>query len=72
MRKEINKMGDSVKRIWYVHPSLVEGGGDYCVSLTKEQAIEFQKKAAASKGYTYSSNEDALDDFMVIHWAWEE
>lgn len=49
-----------------------EWGGTIRVRITREEAITRQKKAAALKGYTYPSDEDALQDFMTVHWAWEE
>ena len=53
--------------IQYVEPHPC--GGTCLVTLTEEQAIEWQKKAAAHAGYVYKSDEEALDDFMVVHWA---
>lgn len=40
----------------------------YCF-IDEETAIEAQKEAAAQSGHIYESNEDALDDFRVVHWA---
>jgi len=34
-----------------------------------EQAIDQQKGSAALKGFSYPSDEMALDDFCVVHWA---
>jgi hypothetical protein len=39
------------------------------VALLKEEAIRAQKRSAQKRGRTYASDEAALDDFMVIHWA---
>ena len=34
-------------------------------------AIQRQRFAALhAKGYAYANDEDALGDFLVIHWAW--
>lgn len=36
----------------------------------EEHAIKLQQQAAAHNNYTYLSDEEALDDFIKIHWAW--
>ena len=40
--------------------------------LTVEEAIGKQRTAAASvrPGFVYESDEQALDDFVTVHWAW--
>lgn len=43
------------------------------VTLTPERAVDIMRGSAMkAKDYTYASDADALDDFMVVHWAWEE
>lgn len=42
------------------------------VRITESEAIERQKAAIARLGHLYSSDEDALMDFMMIYWAWRE
>ena len=42
------------------------------VRITREEAIARQKEAAATLGYVYTTDQRALDDFMVMYWAWEE
>jgi len=44
------------------------------VRISIEEAIQRQRLACVQrKGYDiYESDERALDDFMVIHWAWKE
>ena len=39
--------------------------------VTVRTAVAAQKfsSAQAKEGFTYVSDEDALDDFMVVHWA---
>jgi len=46
--------------------------GEPAVKITEEEAIRRQKASAAQKGYTYDSDEKALYDFMIVHWAWRE
>ena len=41
-------------------------GGDAKIVITSEKAIEYQKKRR-----DYSSDEEALLDFISIHWALE-
>lgn len=62
-------------RISYSEPD--EDGNNITVTLTAAEAIQRQLAAvAASKlvrpGFQYESDEQALEDFMVIHWAWWE
>lgn len=47
---------------------------DAVVHISIEEAIRRQRKAAKQhKGYDpYKSDKEALDDFIVIHWAWIE
>ena len=41
----------------------------YC-RVTAKTAIVTQKFSSSAKdGFVYASDEDALDDFMVVHWA---
>jgi len=52
-----------------------EDGEPVTVTLTVAEAIARQRAAAAvspaaRRGFQYSSDEEALDDFIVIHWAW--
>jgi hypothetical protein len=55
--------------IVYNEPS---GSGDATIRLSEDDAIKRAKEYAARKGYVYSSDADALGDFMVIHWARKE
>ena len=47
-------------------------GNDVVTRITEADAIFWAKKIAARKNYFYADDEDALIDFMVIHWAWKE
>lgn len=37
--------------------------------ITKSAAIEQQKQSAFLVGYVYDNDQDALIDFLVVHWA---
>ena len=48
-------------------------GGNRKVSLTEEIAIKTQQEVALkANGFVYGNDEEALADFMTIHWAWKE
>jgi hypothetical protein len=40
--------------------------------ITAEEAIDKQVVHAKHLGYTYSSQEEALQDFIINNWAWFE
>lgn len=41
------------------------------VTVSADLAIRWQKEAAARlKNFAYKNDEQALMDYMVIHWAW--
>lgn len=40
--------------------------GEY---YTREAAIRITKEGARAAGYEYPNDEEALDDFMTVHWA---
>ena len=44
-------------------------GGTCWVTVTKEQAIAWQRAAGKQRGYEYESDERALEDFLVVNWA---
>jgi hypothetical protein len=37
--------------------------------MTVEHTINLQKNKAAKGGHTYDTDEQALDDFLVVYWA---
>lgn len=39
------------------------------IRVAKSTAVAYQKHNASIKKYTYETDEDALIDFMVVHWA---
>lgn len=49
-----------------------ECDGEVIVTITLEEAVARQRAAAASSrpDFSYASDQEALDDFMSIHWAW--
>lgn len=51
-----------MRYLYYVDPHPT--GGTCYVKLTEEQAVEWQKKI-----HDYKSDGEALDDFIVVHWA---
>jgi hypothetical protein len=66
-KKESSGKGKQMqRRVFWNEPD------DIVMSCTQEEAIERQKAAALSKGYVYVSDEEALEDFMVVHWAWTQ
>jgi len=38
--------------------------------VTVQEAIEIQCKSAAKCNYVYKNTQDALDDFIAVHWAY--
>ena len=42
------------------------------VIVTREEAIRIQREhvARVRPDFTYKSDEQALEDYMTIHWAW--
>lgn len=57
--------------IVYVEPD-EDGPHEVIVRVTEEEAIRRAKAYAAQKGHVYPNDQEALTDFMVIHWAWRE
>jgi hypothetical protein len=49
-----------------------ECDGEVTVTITVEEAVARQRAAAASSrpDFSYASDQEALDDFIAIHWAW--
>jgi hypothetical protein len=39
------------------------------IRVTAEEAIKRAKETANHRGYTYSNDEDALQDFIAVNWA---
>ena len=49
-----------------------ENGKNIRVRITEEEAIEITKEKAFMNGHIYKNDDQALVDFMTIHWAWKE
>ncbi len=47
------------------HPS----GGNCLVTMTRKQAIVWAEKSCPS-GFNYETEQEALEDFIVVHWAY--
>ena len=46
---------------------------DRVVRVTKEEAIAKAKMLAEYHNFTYDNDEEALQDFIAVHWAsWED
>lgn len=62
-------MADEIYVFVEPHPT----GGDCTVEITRSKAIKFQKRYAKiqHKCY-YTSDQEALDDFIDIHLAWRK
>lgn len=42
------------------------------IRITEADAILRMKEYARQRGYLYESDQDALEDFLVVHWASQE
>lgn len=49
-----------------------EREGDVVRSCSVVEAVARQRAAAARHGHWYVTDEEALEDFLVVHWAWIE
>jgi len=50
-----------------------ENGEYVTTDLTKEEAIAYQRRSCVqARGKDlYETDADALDDYMIVNWAWE-
>ena len=55
-----------------VHDDMDKDGNNIKVVKTREEVIRIQIKIAETKGFIYPNEEEALLDYMVINYAWEE
>lgn len=54
-----------------IHEEPSDNGKVVRVERTTEEAIAYQKAAAAAlKDFQYESDQQALDDYVTVHWAW--
>jgi hypothetical protein len=52
---------------YYTYPDGRTIGPVY-LKLSVEDAIEVRKVIAAQGNFTYENDQQALDDFIVVHW----
>lgn len=61
--------------IMSTHVEYVEPGEDgitpVTVRITKDEAIRIAKDIAKAHDHEYDNDQDALTDFLVVHWAEE-
>jgi len=63
-------MKHPMRRFRYVEPGVIPGSVS-AVTITDADAIAYQRQVGLQKAYVYSSDEDALLDFVACHWATE-
>lgn len=58
--------------ICWVEPLTVPATADKAevMSISEAEAVRRQREAGLRKNYVYSNDQMALEDFMVVHWAW--
>jgi hypothetical protein len=60
----------------YVYEEPDENGANVVVRVTRAEAIRRSRAAATKHNYVYpegdAGDEMAIEDFLVVHWAWEE
>lgn len=39
--------------------------------ISEEKAIKIMKDRALENGVSYISDEEALQDYLAVHWAWQ-
>ena len=62
--------GAVVKFVCWTDPD--KNGDPVFERISVDEAIARAKHVAKSKGYVYESDKMALEDFIVVHWAWIE
>lgn len=40
--------------------------------LLAHEAVKHQREAARTRGVEYDADDEALADFLAVHWAWLE
>lgn len=71
LRKLIQK-SQAFNNAWltYVEPSDIDGSSPVYTTISRETAIKMQHAFAKTLEHSYESDEQALQDFMTVHWAW--
>lgn len=55
---------------WVVYDDPDVNGRNIRERISVESAIAQAKEVAGRDGFVYKSDQEALDDFLTIHWAW--
>lgn len=61
-----------MKWVKWIEPFDGYGAEALHCKVSIENAIASAKRSAASRGYAYIRDEDALNDFITVHWAYIE
>ena len=56
--------------VYVVYEEPTADGKNITTTIPVGVAVEMAKKGALKAGHVYDSDEDALMDFITIHWAW--
>lgn len=60
---------EKTKWVEWVEPFNEKSDPVYC-RVRPEVAIETSKEAAAKTGHIYTNDQDAFEDFVVVHWGY--
>lgn len=60
-----------MRKVTWFEPTSGEDSTPIERTLTEAEAINQQRETArkARPGYEYKTDEEALDDFLIVHWA---
>jgi hypothetical protein len=59
-----------MRRYTWIEPD--KNGGVIKLVMSEEEVIAMRKKYADERGHKYSSDQEALEDFLIVYWAVEE
>lgn len=59
----------NAKWVEWIEPMNKKGDPVYC-RVRPEVAIQCSKEAAEKTGHVYTNDQDAFEDFVVVHWAY--
>lgn len=64
----------SVRFLAYDEPIFDEQTGEQIgnkiKAITEQEAIKYQQDLVNKRGVKYNTDQDALEDFIAINWAW--
>lgn len=64
----------SVKFIAYDEPVFHPETGKHIktkiIGITFEEALKIQNEKVKDKTFKYASDQEAIEDFIVVNWAW--